>query len=150
MPVFKLSVAFILVLALGQTVRAQTCESLFNNSESSLTKSNLEEAFLDEKNNEAFTNILANDELPFAKQILNQARVRDDVSFRQALIETLRAHHYTEDLISARIAQAESKITHTEKQWRQILGDLSLEETHTLFYGGNIKSISPTSLIGQY
>lgn len=100
------------------------------------------------------TSILHDTDLPLYGKILSEvvqklesAQGNTDQSFENALNEVLLSYHYTTDIINTRIQMLKSA---DKKNWHAILGDLSLQETQVLFYGGDVQHPTEGSLLGQY
>lgn len=127
------------------------CTNLFEKSQNEAASVDVLAQFSPETK-DIFKTLSADKDLPLAGKLLTQitTAMKNGTSFETALEKSLQKNGYTEDIIQSRLEKLKSKEVLTENEWRSILGDLSLEETHILFYGGDINSISPTSLIGQY
>ncbi len=86
-----------------------------------------------------------NDELTL--EAVNNPSYNGILILQNALRKVLIDNHLTEPLIAKRMVHLKSK---GKKNWKFLLGDLSLKETQENFYGNDIHNVSPDSLVGQY
>lgn len=70
-----------------------------------------------------------------------------NVHFERALKAALNKHNYSPEIVNKKVVELHST---GKRNWKSILGDLTLAETHQLFYGNDINNPSIDSLIGKY
>lgn len=79
-------------------------------------------------------------------QAIRQKATNEGLSVSEAITQELKNKGLTERQIQSRLEKSREE----NPNWSHVLGELTLAETHEMFYGGNIQAVSPDSLLGKY